>query len=247
MKFLSRVSCGFAVAGISLAIMRIVVAQGDAALSRGPVAEYSPVAPASALLAGIAANVRLTEHWLDGKDFASAAEALSGLNVLVDVSRHLSVEPDWADRAKRMRDALAQVSARVKAKDAAASAAALRQFGELVAELRAAPPTGPKAVVKNFRSPPNRTLMKLIDGTYSDVKAARTSADQVDLSYTLAETANILRFMQPDAAWQARSDEFRDNALKVAATAHDMGLQSTRAELKNVYASCEACHAAYKR
>lgn len=227
-------------------------AAGD---SSNAAADYAPVAPPAALVAGIASNFKVVADWLNELDFASAREAIDGVIVLVNAVAHTRLDPQWRDQTGRLRRATGELATHVKDKNAATAADSLKECESILAELRAAAatrakaaPAGDKPAAKDIRpAAPLPTLMKLLDGTYGDLKAAKTTADQSDLSFTLAEVANIVRLQRGDAAWQGKAAELRDAALRVAASAPNVGLQSTRAELKNVYARCDACHKTFKR
>jgi hypothetical protein len=210
---------------------------------------YSPVAPATSLLVGVRLNLKIVGDWLDQNDFASARDTADGVAVLADLCMHQSVEASWRERTDQLRKATRQLVAHTRDKNAAASAETLKQCLDLTDEMRRSPPTGDKAVLKDFRAViPNRTLMKIMDGTYSDMKGARSTADLADLAYTLAEVSNVLRFLRGDAPWQEQADAMRDAALRVATTAPDADLKTARAELKIVlYSRCEACHQSFKR
>lgn len=215
--------------------------QGNA--SRGAATSYSPVAPAAAIHAGLQANLKIVRDWLADRDFASAAESAQGLVLLADVYAHQSVEAQWQDRAARLADACRKLAAEAKAERVEAADAAARECARLLDELARHPPSGDKVVLGDLKpAPATRTLMKLLDGTYSDAKYSKTPADMSNLAYVLAEGANLASHLRSDARWREAAIGMRDAAVRVAETAQKNDLDAARAELKRVYNQCESCH-----
>ena len=89
--------------------------------------------------------------------------------------------------------------------------------------------------------------MKLLDGSYTEAKLARSFDDLAAMAYTIAETTNVAQFLKDDSEWRDRASEVREAALKVAKLKRDGDLKVGRQELKNVYDRCQACHKVFRR
>jgi cytochrome c556 len=208
---------------------------------------YAPVAPPSAVHAALKANLKMVNDWLSDQDFTSAAETAEGLVVLAHVNQCFSDRPAWREKATSLRDACERLVARAKAKDATGCEEASRQCATLLAELGDNLPSGDRAATNDFKPPRStKALMKLMDGTYSDAKRAKSVSEFSNMLLTMAEVANVARVMRNDPNWKDHATAVRDAALKAAEVKPEADLQAVRRELKNVYQQCQACHKAYR-
>jgi hypothetical protein len=207
---------------------------------------FAPVAPPEAIHFAMKQNVELIGDWLDGKDLASAAETTESLDILAEIFS-LAVADEQRDDTTKLRKAIERLAKLARAKDLDGSRKALDECGRLVDELAKAPAAKKSTARDPVGSASTKAVMKLMDGTYSDAKTTRSVKELEHLAFTVAETANFASHMRSDARWRSAAVEVRDAAAAVARSAADKGLQAARAELKNVYQRCEACHRAYKR
>ena len=230
-------------AAIILAAAGFCVAPADDSASG-----YTPVAPPRALHTALRINLKITEDWVNDKDYTSAAQAAQGLIVLAQLYGFQSTQKEWQQRTKALADASGRLLAAARKKDAAGCAKSAGECAGLLDELAKHPPAGPKVTVKNFATfGSTKTWMLLMDGTYVDAKAAKAPAELAELAYTLAETLNVSSHLRNDAKWRTMALDARRAALDVAAKAAADDLAGARGGLKAVYAACEACHQGYKK
>jgi hypothetical protein len=207
---------------------------------------FSPVAPAAAIHAAIASNLKILQGWLDDRDYASAAQTAEVLVALVRIYRYQSEQPEWREQTEAAVKASAELVAAAKRKDAEGCRQHVREFTARLSE--AGNPSGTKTVTKDFRPPGStKTWMLLVDGAYVDAKGAATARELQQQAYTVAEGANVIVYLRPDERWREAAREVRALALAVATQAEDQKLDSARAALKVVYQRCEACHERYQR
>jgi hypothetical protein len=208
---------------------------------------FSLVAPPAAIDAAIATNLKIVRDWLNDRDYISAAETAEGVVMLVHVYQYASDRPSWREKTAELLTISQELRAAAKAKDMPACEMALQGIGPRLVDLRQSPPGGNKATDKNFKPiGSTKALMKLMDGTYADAKAAKTADELEQLAYAIAEGANMAKHLRADSRWQQAAVDTRQTALEVAEKAR-ADLQAARLQLKNVYTRCEACHQGFKR
>jgi hypothetical protein len=211
--------------------------------AEGEAAGYVPVAPASAIHGAVESNLNLVRQWLVEKDYASAAEATTGLSALVRLHGHQSVEPEWRKRSEALRDACDQLAKAVERKSAADCDKAIAECTRLLGDMARHPPAGKPAAVKNFKPHgDSKTWMLLMDGAYVDAKRAESAKELEQSALALAEEAHVVAFLRDDAKWRLSAQEVRDAALRTARLAKEEDLATARKALKQVYQRCEACH-----
>ncbi len=207
---------------------------------------FVPVAPPESIHFAMKQNLELIGDWLADKDPTSAAETAEGLAILAQMYSR-SGDAEWRERVAKLRATIEQLGKQAAAKDIEAAQQSLKECVRLVGQLPKAPGGRNSATADPIRPAPTKAVMKLMDGAYSDAKATRSLKEFEHLAYTVAETANFASHLRSDARWRSAAGEVRDAVAAVARSAADKGLQAARAELKNVYQRCEACHRAYKR
>jgi hypothetical protein len=208
---------------------------------------FTPVAPPAALHGAMKANMKILQGWLDNGDFTSAAETTEGLILLANIYGCHSDEPSWKEKAAGLKAAFQLLMTRAREKDAAGCEKASQACATLLEELADSQPKGGKGAGGTRPAGTFRTIMKLMDGSYADAKGTKSASERADFLYTIAECANLTWHMRNDTDWHQRSDEMRDEAMRLAEAKPSADLQEVRRELKNVYQRCEACHQAYKK
>jgi hypothetical protein len=130
--------------------------------------------------------------------------------------------------------------------DMIGSTDAARECLKVLESLDANLPGGDTRTVAKFapRGTP-RMWMKLLDGTYTDAKVAKT-LDELTAIYTIAEATNAARLLRYDPEWRERAGAAREAALEVAALKPDTDLKVARQQLKNVDERCQACHKVFQ-
>lgn len=204
---------------------------------------YTPVAPARAVHAGLAAQLRQVGDWLAEKDFASVAQAAQGLEVFGVLAGYHG-DQAWQADSSALATLARQLSAAARQKDAdmckeliEAGDRRLHSMGKTIPDAKA--PAGVPRVAST------KVWMLLADGTYVDAKSARSPAQLEQLAYLLAEEANAMAHLRP--GWEKLAYSVRDAALDVVRENQSGGLDAGKKALKGVYQRCEACHQQNKR
>lgn len=211
-------------------------------------AGYSPVAPPAATVVAFRGQLTVVQNWLDDKDFTSATQAARGLLPLVDILAHHGSDADWQRRCTELRGRSTALLEAVQKKDAGKSADGLKQCAAQLEELGKNAPTGKKVVAGSFKARGGtKDWMLLMEGAYIDAKSAKTPKDLVPLAQAIAEEVHAVAYLRTESPWRKSAQEVRDQALKVAALAHDNKLDEAKKELKIVYQRCEVCHGRYQK
>jgi hypothetical protein len=189
-------------------------------------------------------QLKAVQDWIKEKDFASAAEAVQGLQVLTALTEHQNDHEGWRKRVAELRSSCDVLSTTIKKKDAGAATKAGEDCGRLIGELAQAPMKNDKSVSAKFTPPSGsvKTWMQLMDGAYVDAKSAKTTKELALLAQAVAEEANAAAYLRSDARWRMDSIAVRDTALQVAKQAEAGDLPTAKKALKAIYNSCEVCH-----
>jgi hypothetical protein len=214
-----------------------------------PAAEsYSPVAPAHALVSAARLNLKLAGDWLGDGDCESAAETAQRILLLLDLCEVQSREQSWQHRVNQLRSQCDQLVGLAKNNDMAGSLKAVNECFSLLASLEADFPRRDTRNVAEFTPRGSlRNWMKLLDGSYTDAKVAKSLDELSAMAYSIAEATHAARFLRNDPEWRERASDAREAALKVATLKPDTDLKVARQELKNVFERCQACHKVFKR
>ncbi len=206
---------------------------------------FNSVSPPSALHAAVQSNLRIARDWLDQKDFVSAVQTAQCLVVLAELYGYQSADPAWRNKTSSLRRLFAQLGERARAKDATSCARTVKECEDLLTDLEVREPKPDAQAAKDFKPFGSlRIWMLLLDGTFADAKTARSAKELEQLSYALAEEANVVVHLRGDARWRQHALGLRDAAL-TAAKADD--LETGRVALKKAYDYCEHCHDAGRR
>jgi hypothetical protein len=209
--------------------------------------EYRPVAPSTAVHAATQASVKVVRSWLDERDLASARNSAQELAVLAQLFALQSKDPAWRQKTAALQQTAGRLGSLAGAKDQAGAEKALKEFETQLADLAGLKP-GEAPVDKDFKTFGGTGIwMRLLDGAYQDAKSARTPQEMESLALAIAEEMNVAGRLRREARWQAFSRQVTEAALAAAEQARKQGVQVGRAELKKVYARCEACHEGFKR
>jgi hypothetical protein len=209
---------------------------------------YVPVAPLESLVRSIRLNLKVAGDWLNEGDFESAADTIERTKLLIDFCDLRSSEESWQRRIGELRSQCQQLVDESKKKDADASSTRLKEIAKtLDAVASTPPPVDARSVAEYEPKVPVRSFMKLLDSCYADAKSAKSIADLQAMVYAIAETTNAAQFLRTDDIWRERAGDVRQAALRVAALKPDTDLKVARAELKNVYERCQACHKTFRK
>jgi hypothetical protein len=216
--------------------------------ARAPYAAGSGPSEVYALLRAVGLNLRVAGQWLDDGDFDSAAETVERAKLLLIFCEFQSREESWLAQVAMVRSQCDQLIALAKDKDAGACAELAKNCLTALASLEATAPDERSVKVDELNPPDQiRSFMKLLNGSYSDAKLAKSFDELNAMTYVIAETTNVVQFLKSDSDWRERACDVRDAALKVARLKSDTDLKVARQELKNVYERCQACHQAFRR
>jgi hypothetical protein len=245
------------VACISLLVLVIYVFTSQPSFAaRGPyvtepvTAEiYLPVAPVKALLRAVRVNLQVTGEWLDDGDFDSAVETVERIKLLLTFCELQSREQSWRARVTLLRSQCDQLISVAKTKDATACIEMSKNCMIALESLgKNPPPDGHRAEIDDLKpSASIRSFMKLLDGSYTDAKLAKSLDELSAMTYAIAEATNIAQFLRSEPEWRERAGDVREAAVKVAKLKADTDLKVARQELKNVYERCQACHKVFRQ
>jgi soluble cytochrome b562 len=168
--------------------------------------------------------------------------------VLAQLYGYQSTQPAFREKVATLSGLCDRLGKATKAKDEAASQKALDECEALLAELAKAAPPNDRTTDKGFKPlGSTKTWMLLVDGTYSDAKAAKDPKQVEHYAYTIAEGCNAMAHLRTDPRWRQESLAVRDAALQAAQKAQAGELGPAREALKVVYQTCENCHQRYRK
>jgi hypothetical protein len=230
------VGCSFAFALVGLA------------LADEPAGTDQPAVPPRAIAVVLTHNLDLVEKWVQEKDLASAAKSAQDVTLLAKLLSANAASNSQLGSLVKETDALLRAARARKLEDTQKALAAAR---ETIAWLQKAhvgiqSPRPGEAQKTKEKIGTVGPLMALMDGTYADTKGMDKAYDFEAFAFTLAEEANIVGLLRPDAKWKKMSADVRDAAL-AAAKESRQDLVGARKTLRTVYPACEACHKAYRR
>ncbi len=203
---------------------------------------YSPVSPPSAVHAALRSSLKAIRDWLDGKDFASAAQESQGLVALAHLYVRQGSDPAWREKATALAAASGQLAAAAGKQDAAGCDRAVGEAGRLLDDLSRRDP-GARPAGAGFRPQGGvRTWMLLLDDAFTDAKWAKEAQALEGFARTVAEEANVVQYLRDGAGWRQSARQTRAAALEVAAKAKVNDFPAAKLALKAVSRACQACH-----
>jgi hypothetical protein len=210
--------------------------------------EYSPVAPVRALVLALQVNLRIADEWLAEDDFDSASEAVDRVKLLLAFCELRAVNERWRRAVAELRWQCDQLMTLASAKNATDLRKDLKNMSTSVAALEDLAGEKDTSPIASFKPPGTiKPLMKLLNASHTEAKLAKSMDELSAMSFTIAEAANVLRFLRDESEWYQRADAVKAAAIKVATLKPDIDLKVARQELKNVYESCQACHKAFRQ
>ena len=217
-----------AVAGLFAGVLLLPINSASSRAVESSADGFIPVAPAAAIHTALRLNLKITNDWLDERDYASAAQSAHVLLALAQLYSHQSTAPRWRDRTGALREALGRLLAAARAKDAAGCRKAVQECDALLTELAKDPPPAARTADPAFKPVGDlRHWMLLLDGTYADAKTA-DSKETEHLAYTIAEGANAVQYLRSDPRWREKAATVRQAALQAAKLAHEGELAPAR-------------------
>lgn len=204
--------------------------------------DSSEPAGVTALKQGVLVNLDYCQQWLDGGDFKSLRQTAAGVQLLAAVLASKSDQQDWQQASEHLQAHVKQLSQAAADKQAdrcgkllAESRRAVEQFPRLPGK----PAAGGKKPTANLNS-----MMKLLEGTLADTKAAVTFGEIENAktgARVLIELAPVLSNMRKGEAWQKHAAALAAAARPVAEVQTDKPTE-LRALIRGIGQSCEACH-----
>jgi cytochrome c556 len=201
------------------------------------------IQPREALIAAFQTNLGYCRDWLATKDFKSLAQNVGALSILTQaVERHTA--ESGQDKFDSLRQAIDELSAAAKAEDGRRARTAMDALAEDISVIAASSPAEyPHDVTKT--SAGFTPLMHLIDGTFTDAKAALASGDVTaakSYAVVLVELAQWLAADRTGQQWKSQAADLGSAAQTVASSAI-VDSKLLRAQFHDVYTRCAACHA----
>lgn len=218
------------------------------AWSRGDDGKRDVEAPKSspidnALTHAVGANLDYCQQWLDSNDFKSLDETAAGVQILVQILTTRGEEANWQARCRELAGGVEALRTAARQQKGEAAKREIQSLRETAAALAKTLPGKPR----KMRVRPAgglRPLMKLLDGTYADAKAACTF-DEPDVArqnaLVLAELGALVSNVRSDARWRETTATMVQAAREAAADP-SADAKTVRSRLSGVYQQCEACH-----
>ena len=228
-------------AGLAIVLLLLGLMAGHSPAE--PAAEvYAPVAPAPAVHAALRDNLKTVEDWLDRKDYLSAAQSTQAVTALAQLYGYQGNDATWREKTTSLAEASSRLASAARNKDATACTKQVQECNRLLDDLAKAAP-GDRVADKKFKlQGSNKTWMLLMDDAVNEGLAAKKPADMEQQAGALAEEANAVQFLRPDAAWRQSFQDVRAAALDAAGKAKGKDLDGAKLAMKMAYQRCQACH-----
>ncbi|HTQ39700.1 MAG TPA: hypothetical protein VMJ32_11775 [Pirellulales bacterium] len=244
---IGRLLCWFLLPSIMLSVALMLHA-GPPPATDLPAAGLPPVdstkaaQPKAALVFAFQTNLGYCRQWLATNDFKSLGQSVTALSVLTDALGR-NVAESGQEKITSLHHAVDELVAAAKAADAGRAQQAIDALPKAIEAVETAPGLDhPRPATKTVAS--FTPLMHLIDGTFTDAKAALATGDVTaakTYAVVLVELAQWLAADRAGAVWQSQAGDLAAAAQDVASsTAIDPKL--LRTQFHDVYACCAACH-----
>lgn len=205
-------------------------------------AGYKPVAGPGPMRTAAAASLAAARDWLAQKDLASLAQAGPELELLARLLAAQGSSPDWLKGTATLEDLARKLAPACRAKDAARAGEILAGYGEQLKALETVA-TGEAKAQPAFKAGGGvKTWMLALDFAYHEAKLGKSPDKVAEFARALAEEANAVQFLRPDATWRTHSQQVRDHALRAADAAQAKKPDEAKAFLQKAFERCEACH-----